>query len=250
MRNDLRPTLPHAPAPPSATGGPLARAFPWVAASSLVLGACSAPSEAPVREGLNDSFLDESLDVDEYVGRFEVESREVYRLRDAIVEAVEIAPGSAVADVGAGTGLFLEAFASAAGPGGRVYAVDISPGFVEHLQDRVRAEGLDQVEVVLCTEKDARLPEDSVDVVFVCDTYHHFTYPQTTLASLRRALRPGGRLVVVDFERIEGVSREWVLGHVRAGKEVFRAEIEEAGFEYLDEVDVGLEENYLIRFGR
>ena len=90
-----------------------------------------------------------------------------------------------------------------------------------------------------------------LDLVFICDTYHHFEYPQTTLASLHAALRPGGMLAVVDFERIEGVSRPWVLNHMRAGKEVFRSEIEAAGFRFLEEVEVaGLEENYLLLFRR
>ena len=86
--------------------------------------------------------------------------------------------------------------------------------------------------------------------MFVCDTYHHFTYPRTELASLHRALRPGGRLVVVDFERVEGVSSDWVLEHVRAGKEAVRAEIEAAGFTFLDQPATGLEENYCVRFRR
>src|SRR5690606_28394541 len=98
---------------------------------------------------------------------------------------------------------------------------------------------------------DSRLPKASIDVIFVCDTYHHFSHPESTLASLHRALRPGGRLVVVDFERIPGVSREWLLDHVRAGKEVFRAEIEAAGFVLDREVEIaGLEENYCLTFTR
>ena len=120
----------------------------------------------------------------------------------------------------------------------------------DSLEERAKEEGYSNVEVVLCDERDSRLPANSVDAIFVCDTYHHFTYPQTTLASLRRALRPGGRMIIVDFERIEGVSSEWILGHVRAGKEVFLAEIEEAGFVLEDEPDIGLVDNYMLRFGR
>ena len=222
----------------------------------VLLGAFGAPEleeppEAPVREGLNERFLSPELDVAEFVETFEGESREIALARDALARAVGLAPGMAVADVGAGTGLFLAPFAAAVGPGGVVYAVEISEGFASHLRARARDEGLAQVEVVLCDERDSRLPPASVDRVFVCDTYHHFTYPRTTLASLRRALRPGGRLVVVDFERIPGVSRAWTLDHVRAGKDTFRAEIEEAGFRFLEEVaGLGLEENYCLVFAR
>lgn len=90
---------------------------------------------------------------------------------------------------------------------------------------------------------------DSVDLVFICNTYHHFESPYRSLASIYRALRPGGLLVLIDFERIPGVSREFILGHVRAGKEVFRDEILDAGFAPRDEVEVNaFEENYLLRF--
>ena len=86
--------------------------------------------------------------------------------------------------------------------------------------------------------------------MFACDTYHHFEYPQATLASIRRALRPGGTLVVVDFERIPGKTRPWLLDHVRCGKGQVIAEIAAAGFELVEEVPLGLEENYFLRFVR
>jgi predicted methyltransferase len=69
------------------------------------------------------------------------------------------------------------------------------------------------------------------------------------LASIRRALRPGGTLVMVDFERTPGVSPDWILKHVRAGKEQFRAEIEAAGFRFVEEVKL-MRENYFLRFAR
>ena len=101
--------------------------------------------------------------------------------------------------------------------------------------------------VVEGTETTPSLAPDSVDLVFTCATYHHFTHVPETLAGIRSALRPGGRLVIVDFERIPGESTEWVLDHVRAGIEVVRAEVEAAGFEHTRTVDF-LEENYIIEF--
>lgn len=224
---------------------------------TLTLG-CVGPAPAPgrpvdeaaVAQDLNERFLQEDLDVQEFVGTFEVESREIFTRRAAIVEFIGLQPGDRVADVGAGTGLFMARLSRAVGPQGTVFAVEISPSFVAHLRRRARSEGLTNVEVVHAAEKDVLLPRASVDVAFLCDTYHHFTYPRTTLASLMRAIRPGGSLVVVDFERIPGVSQEWILGHVRAAKEQVIAEIHAAGFEYLGEEDAGLEENYLIRFRR
>lgn len=211
----------------------------------------SKPKEDSVRPGVNERFLSQDLDVEEFVEIFEGESREVFAQRDEIVEALAVSPGMTVADIGAGTGLFLPAFDRGVGSGGRVYAVEISPKFLEHLRERAQREKLARVEVVEGREDSVALPAASVDVAFVCDTYHHFEYPQSTLASLYRAIRPGGALVILDFERIPGKSRPWVVKHVRAGRETFRREIETAGFQFVSEVSVeGLKENYVLRFRR
>jgi SAM-dependent methyltransferase len=208
-------------------------------------------TERNVRPGINKGFLSPKLDVKKSVKRFEGESREVFVHRHRIAKQLEITPGMAVADIGAGTGLFLELFARKTGPNGKIYAVDISPKFIDFLERRARTKGLRQVQVVLCKRDSVELPEGSIDLAFVCDTYHHFEFPHSTLASIRRALRPGGRLVVVDFERLPDRSRAWVLNHVRAGKGVVTAEIEAAGFRLEDEILVkGLRENYLLRFRR
>jgi ubiquinone/menaquinone biosynthesis C-methylase UbiE len=241
----------------------------WTLAAALLAGAVpvgcapSAPTPDPapalpaaaaepaVPAGINDAFLAPDVDVARFAEVFETESREVFAQRHAIVAALELEPGMAVADVGAGTGAFLGPLAATVGPDGRVWAVDISPRFVEHLRTRAARDGLSQVRVVRATDRSAELPDGSVDVVFICDTYHHFEYPLETLASLHRALRPGGALVVVDFEREPGVSREWILDHVRAGKLTFVREIEAAGFRLEREIEgLGLKDNYVLRFRR
>lgn len=226
--------------------------------SLLALAACRAPAPAApptdatsVKPGINDVFLADDLDVDQFVQVFEGESREIAVEHRAITAALHLQPGEAVADVGAGTGLFLDSLADAVGSSGTVYAVDISPRFLDHLRQRVRDEHLTQARVVPCDEHTTDLPPASIDAALVCDTYHHFEYPQDTLASLRAALRPGGRLLIVDFEREPGVSRDWVLDHVRAGRSQVRSEIEAAGFAFAREVPVaGLTENYVLLFRR
>jgi ubiquinone/menaquinone biosynthesis C-methylase UbiE len=189
--------------------------------------------------------------VEEFTEIFESESREIYARRHEIVKSLDLRPGMAVADVGAGTGLFMELFAEAVGVNGKLYAVEVAPKFIEHLQARARKGGLHQVEVVAGEDRSARLPSNSVDLVFLCDTYHHFEYPESMLASLHRALRPRGRLVVVDFEKIPGSSQEWVLEHVRAGRAQVSAEIADAGFVFEHQRGVdGLVENYVLEFRR
>jgi uncharacterized protein (TIGR01244 family) len=206
-------------------------------------------TEPSVRPGINTNFLQPDLDVSEWIGRFEIESREVFAARNEVLQAIGLKPGARVADIGAGTGLYTRLFAEAVGPDGWVFAVDISPSFVRHISQRAHDDRLQNATAVLCPENSVSLPPDSVDVAFVCDTYHHFEYPRSTLASIRRALRPGGSLVLIDFERIPGASRAWIIDHVRAGKDEFRGEVEAAGFALVEEVTIaGFEENYFLRF--
>lgn len=209
----------------------------------------SASGEASVKPGVNKNFVDPNLDVDSYVKRFEIESREVFLTRERILAACEIEKGDTVADVGAGTGLFSRMFSTVVGDQGWVYAVDISPRFLEHINKESAKNQIDNITGVLCAENSVSLPPNAVDVVFICDTYHHFEYPNSTLASILRALKPGGHLIVIDFERIEGKSRDWTMRHVRAGKEVFRAEIQDAGFKLAEEKQIdGFQENYFLKF--
>lgn len=201
--------------------------------------------EASVKPGINAPF--QSPDVGQFVERFEKEGREVFTGREKIVEALDLKPGMAVADVGAGTGLFTRLIAPKIGLEGKLFAVDIAKEFVDHTVRSCQAKGWTQVEGIVCTPDDARLPENSVDLVFICDTYHHFEFPQKTMASIHRALKPGGRVVIVDFHRKEGVSSDWILSHVRAGREEVVREVEQCGFAFIDGPDF-LKENYLVRF--
>jgi ubiquinone/menaquinone biosynthesis C-methylase UbiE len=211
----------------------------------LLLAADAGP--APAKEGPNDKFLRPDLDVPTWVLRFEKPGREVFDKRKEIVAALHLEKGAAVADVGAGTGLFTMAFAKAVGPAGRVYAVEIAPRFLDYLKVRAKKAGAKNVQVVRGTADSVELPPESVDVVFLCDTYHHFEHPQKNLASIRRALRRDGELVVVDFKREPGKTPAWITEHVRAGQAEVTAEIEAGGFAKVDELPI-LKENYLLRF--
>jgi ubiquinone/menaquinone biosynthesis C-methylase UbiE/intracellular sulfur oxidation DsrE/DsrF family protein len=208
--------------------------------------AASYGQDQSVKPGINDSFRDP--DVKEFTERFEIESREVFAQRDRILEACEIRPGSTVADIGAGTGLFTRLFANAVGPKGRVVAVDISENFLEHIRRSSRELGLSNIDTLLCTADSTELPPESIDTAFICDTYHHFEFPFKTLDSLYRAMKPGGRVIMIDFKRVDGVSSDWTLNHVRAGQEVFEAEIVKSGFTKVKEVTELLEENYFLVF--
>jgi predicted methyltransferase len=127
--------------------------------------------------------------------------------------------------------------------------VDIAKKFLDHIAKTAKDAKLANIVTLLCTERSTELKPASIDLAFVCDTYHHFEFPQRTLASLHAALKPGGKLIVIDFHRIPGKSREWTLSHVCAGQDVFRREIVEAGFKLLgEETKLGLKENCFLRF--
>jgi enterochelin esterase-like enzyme/ubiquinone/menaquinone biosynthesis C-methylase UbiE len=209
----------------------------------------AAPAEQSVMPGVNAPYFAPDLKVATFIEKFETESREIFTHRERILSALGLQPGMAVADIGAGTGLFTLPMAEKVGAQGKVFAVDIVPKFLAHIRSRADAAKLANIETVLCTDRDVKLPPGSIDRAFICDTYHHFEYPRATLATLHAALRDGGELVLIDFKRIPGVSSDFVLGHVRAGQEVFTREIEPAGFRLVGAERL-LKENYFLRFAK
>jgi len=210
----------------------------------LATGNCLAQDKS-VNPDINKSF--EKPDVGTFVERFEREGREVYDHREEIIEACKLKPGMVVADIGAGTGLFTRMMAPRVTDRGHVIAVDIAKEFIEHVDKTCKEEGIKNVKGVVCTSESSELPVDSVDLAFICDAYHHFEFPYKTMRSIHRALKLGGQVVLVDFDRVEGKSSEWILSHLRAGKSTFVKEIELAGFEVAEERDF-LATSYWIRF--
>lgn len=212
----------------------------------LLVSSSLLAQESSVNPGINQTF--ENPNVPEFIGRFETEGRDAFDHRKEIVAALGLKPGMAVADVGAGTGLFARMFSPLVGESGKVFAVDISRKFVDHIREVAQKQGLKNIIGVVCTPEDVRLPPHSVDLVFICDTYHHFEFPAKMMGSIHKAVKPGGQAVLIDFARIEGQSSDWVMNHVRAGQEVFTQEIVNAGFKQVDEKHDLLKESYFVRF--
>ncbi len=224
--------------------------------SARARGAEEAPRVAPapvvvessVRQGINAPYF--APDTFERSARvLEAESREVVARRDDIVDAIGLREGMVVADIGAGTGLFTTEIARRVGDQGAVLAVDIVPAFLDRIRGLVEAEQLTNVTVVQGEERATGLEDDSVDLAFMCDTYHHIEYPQTYMRSLFRTLRPGATLVLIDVERIEGETSPATLKHIRADKQTVIEEVSRVGFVLESETDL-LEENYYLHFRR
>ena len=224
-----------------------ARTLAYGLFSILIAASLSLAEEQSIRPGINSYY--ENPDWQQWVNTFERPGREVYDKRHAIVDATGIRPGMAVADIGAGTGLFTRLFAERVGPQGRVYAVDISRPFSENIVRTSQQRGFLNVEGVVNGHKDVSLPPDSIDLAFLVDTYHHFEYPVSMLSSIHRSLRPGARLIVIDFRRDPRHSSSWVLGHVRAGRDAVLDEITRAGFRLIDDKAL-LRTNYYLVFSR
>ncbi len=190
-------------------------------------------------------------DIDPLVGRLEDETREIFAHRDRVIQVIAPKPGSVVADIGSGSGFLTLLMSKKVGPTGKVLAVDINPALLQEVARRAQASRLANIETRVAVQDQSPLDPDSVDLVLICDTYHHFEKPHSTLLSLLAALKPGGELLLVDFERIEGQTKPFMMQHVRAGKDVFRQEVLDAGFELVTEHHVPeLRENYILRFRR
>ncbi len=211
----------------------------------VALATAALAQEQSLSPGVNKSY--KNPDAEQTAKSYERASRDVVQHSDDIVAACRLKPGMTVADIGAGTGLHTRPFARKVAPGGKVYAVDITRPFVEYIQKTCREKGIENVECVLCKETSAELPPDSIDVAFLCDTYHHFEYPYKMIDSIYRAVRPGGRLVIVDYKKEKGVSPEWVFGHVRADKKTVIKEVTQASFKFIDELDP-MKIHYVLRF--
>jgi ubiquinone/menaquinone biosynthesis C-methylase UbiE len=147
---------------------------------------------------------------------------------DLALRLIRVQRGSAVADLGAGSGYFTTRLARAVGATGKVYAVDIQQGMLDLLQKAVARERLTNVIPVLGAVDDPKLPGESLDLVLMVDVYHEFADPQTMLRHIRTALKPGGRLVLLEY-RAEDPDVP-ILPEHKMTKAQVKLEVEHEGF--------------------
>jgi SAM-dependent methyltransferase len=183
-------------------------------------------------------------DTETYVKMFEDPKRAEWQKPAEVVAALKLRPGQAVADIGAGSGYFAFPIAKALGPKGKVYAVDIEQGMLDYMNERAKKENTHNVVTVLAAPDDARLQPESVDLVFICDTWHHIDERIAYLRRLAPALRQGGRIVIVDYQKRPLPVGPNVESKI-AREEVVR-EFGEAGFSLLEEPDFLPYQYYLI----
>jgi SAM-dependent methyltransferase len=138
-----------------------------------------------------------------YIAALDDPARDAYQKPDEVMKALALRQGEVVADIGSGSGYFTLRFARAVGDTGRVYAVDISPDMIRHLNHRLRDAGVRNVVPVLADPDDPLLPDASVDRFVIVDTWHHVEDQARYLALMKRMLKPGGQVVHIDFQKRE-----------------------------------------------
>lgn len=159
---------------------------------------------------------------------YEDPARQEWQKPQEVVDRLSVRPGETVADIGSGTGYFSVLFAKKTGINGTVYAVDIDRNMVEYVEQRAKREALPNIRSVLAKPDDPMLPKDSVDLVFICNTYMFIADRDIYLVRLRNALRQDGRLAIVSYNRVD--SPEGPPIHTRVPKEKTVREVAQAGF--------------------
>lgn len=187
-------------------------------------------------------------DITDYLEQLERPERDAYQKPSQVVEALGIKPGMAVADIGSGSGYFARRFVAAVTETGKVYAVDVEPEMleaakqsVEHMNMRVNAE------FILARPDNPKLPVESVDLIFVCNTFHHLEDRAVYFANLKSALKPGGRIAIVDFYHDE---RSGELGFSKrhlVPREATIGEMTKAGYRLIKE-HAFLPKQYFLEF--
>jgi ubiquinone/menaquinone biosynthesis C-methylase UbiE len=138
-----------------------------------------------------------------YIALLEDPARDAYQKPHDVVMALALKEGERIADIGAGAGYFALRFARHVGAGGRVFAVDISPDMIIHLNRRIRDAGLDNVRTILAVPDDPLLPGASVNRIFICETWHHIDNHPQYLTLLKKILKASGEIIIIDFQKKE-----------------------------------------------
>ncbi len=184
-------------------------------------------------------------DIEHWVQVFESPDRDKWQKPDEVVKALALKPGETIVDLGAGTGYFTRRFAAAVAPTGRAIGLDVEPGMVEHMRDDARTRGLANYDAKLVKPDDPELAPASVDVVFLCDAYHHIENRSDYFRKVRAALKPGGRVVDVDFKK-EPLPVGPPPAH-KVAREVVIEDMRRAGFKLAREHDF-LPYQYFLEF--
>jgi arsenite methyltransferase len=174
---------------------------------------------------------------------YEGVNRDDWQQPQRVIAALKIQPGAIVADLGSGGGYFTFRLAEAAGPTGKVYAVDVDQDMVDLIKKSAKEKTAGNIEAVLAKPDNPMLPKPGADLIFTSNTYHHIDHRVAYFANLRQYLRPGGSIAIIDFDR-----RAWLEGLLRhyTPSEFIKREMEQAGYALQQEYDFLDRQSFLI----
>ena len=197
-----------------------------LAIATLVLVARAAAQDQAPRSHEEMHHLHQ--DTKAYIAMLEDPNRDEYQKPHEVLMALDLKPGETIADIGSGSGYFTLRFAAHVGDTGRVLAVDIDPDMIRHLNRRIRDAGVRNVQTILAEPDDPLLAEASVDRFIIVDTWHHVEKQVEYLALMKKMLKPGGQIVMIDFQK-----RQLPLGpplEMKIAREDLVRQMEESGF--------------------
>jgi arsenite methyltransferase len=170
-------------------------------------------------------------------------NRDDWQQPQKVIAALEIQAGAVIVDLGSGSGYFTLKLAEAAGPTGKIYAVDIDPDMVDLIAKTAKQRSVKNVEPVLAKPDDPLLPKTGVDLIFTANTYHHIDNRVAYLTGLRRYLRPGAKIAIIELDQ-----RSWlegIVGHYTPREDI-KKEMEQAGYSLQRELDFLDRQSFLI----
>ncbi|MGH8007894.1 MAG: class I SAM-dependent methyltransferase, partial [Candidatus Binatia bacterium] len=175
------------------------------------------------------------LSLDQYLALFEEPQRDEWQQPDAVIQALKLKPGQVVADIGASSGYFSLRLARAIGPQGTVFALDFAANTIDYLRQRVAKENVQNVQAILVPHHDPLLIDGSLDLAFLCNTYHHLEDRDVYLRKLRKGLKPDGRVVIVDFYQRDGMPVGPPMD-MRLSEETVQKELQGAGLNVVEKL--------------
>jgi ubiquinone/menaquinone biosynthesis C-methylase UbiE len=187
-------------------------------------------------------------DIDTYIQALERPERDDYQQPDKVIKALDLKPGMVVADVGAGSGYFTRRLAQAVGNTGQVIAIDVEQKMLDYNTQELEKLGIaDRAKFILAKPDDPSLPENAVDLVFLCNVYHHIEHQVDYFAKTKSALTPNGRVVIVDFYHDERSGKLGFSKHHLVPREQVITNMEHAGYTFSQE-HTFLSRQYFLEF--
>ena len=148
---------------------------------------------------------------------------------EEVIQRLNIKDGDTVADIGSGGGYFTLEFSKRVGKNGIVYAVDTKQTYLDYIKNQSKQEKIENITTVLITESEISLPEESIDIIFLRNVFHHLSEPSNYFNKLKKYLKPNGKIAIIDHKKKKGFSFVYIFGHYIPEEEILK-EMEKSGY--------------------